>query len=83
VDSYITASPVGSISAYRNIHTMRALLVQSQAFSSRNYLVPDPPGLFDGHVWPMYLKHMKTRGVTARGSTKAEKYEFGVRKSWA
>ncbi|XP_075333312.1 muscle-specific beta 1 integrin binding protein 2 isoform X2 [Odontesthes bonariensis] len=24
---------------------------------SRNYLVPDPPGLFDGHVWPMYLKH--------------------------
>ncbi|XP_070410974.1 muscle-specific beta 1 integrin binding protein 2 isoform X2 [Nothobranchius furzeri] len=25
--------------------------------SSRNYVVPDPPGLFDGHVWPMYLKH--------------------------
>ncbi|XP_029701966.1 muscle-specific beta 1 integrin binding protein 2 isoform X2 [Takifugu rubripes] len=25
--------------------------------SSRNYTVPDPPGLFDGHVWPMYLKH--------------------------
>ncbi|KAM8893585.1 muscle-specific beta 1 integrin binding protein 2 isoform 2-T2 [Spinachia spinachia] len=24
---------------------------------SRNYSVPDPPGLFDGHVWPMYLKH--------------------------
>ncbi|XP_029987000.1 muscle-specific beta 1 integrin binding protein 2 isoform X2 [Sphaeramia orbicularis] len=24
---------------------------------SRNYAVPDPPGLFDGHVWPMYLKH--------------------------
>ncbi|XP_037613238.1 muscle-specific beta 1 integrin binding protein 2 isoform X2 [Sebastes umbrosus] len=24
---------------------------------SRNYTVPDPPGLFDGHVWPMYLKH--------------------------
>uniref|UniRef100_A0A3P8U2Y6 Muscle-specific beta 1 integrin binding protein 2 n=1 Tax=Amphiprion percula TaxID=161767 RepID=A0A3P8U2Y6_AMPPE len=22
---------------------------------SRNYMVPDPPGLFDGHVWPMYL----------------------------
>jgi len=22
-----------------------------------NYVVPDPPGLFDGHVWPMYLKH--------------------------
>jgi len=24
---------------------------------SRNYTVPDPPGLFDGHVWPMYVKH--------------------------
>jgi len=24
---------------------------------SRNYAVPDPPGLFDGHVWPMYVKH--------------------------
>ncbi|XP_041847225.1 muscle-specific beta 1 integrin binding protein 2 isoform X2 [Melanotaenia boesemani] len=24
---------------------------------NRNYTVPDPPGLFDGHVWPMYLKH--------------------------
>jgi len=24
---------------------------------SRNYNVPDPPGLFDGHVWPMYVKH--------------------------
>ncbi|XP_061414607.1 nicotinamide riboside kinase 2-like [Lethenteron reissneri] len=27
--------------------------------SQRNYTVPDPPGLFDGHVWPMYLKHRK------------------------
>ncbi|XP_077449591.1 muscle-specific beta 1 integrin binding protein 2 isoform X1 [Stigmatopora argus] len=27
---------------------------------SRNYTVPDPPGLFDGHVWPMYLKHKNT-----------------------
>ncbi|XP_061589454.1 nicotinamide riboside kinase 2-like [Cololabis saira] len=24
---------------------------------SRNYTVPYPPGLFNGHVWPMYLKH--------------------------
>nr|XP_020461330.1 nicotinamide riboside kinase 2-like [Monopterus albus] len=33
---------------------------------SRNYTVPDPPGLFDGHVWPMYLKHkniMEASGV--------------------
>lgn len=28
-------------------------------FSTRQYTVPDPPGLFDGHVWPMYLKHRK------------------------
>ncbi|XP_058495426.1 muscle-specific beta 1 integrin binding protein [Solea solea] len=27
--------------------------------STRQYTVPDPPGLFDGHVWPMYLKHRK------------------------
>ncbi|NXJ11001.1 NRK2 kinase, partial [Odontophorus gujanensis] len=27
--------------------------------STRSYAVPDPPGLFDGHVWPMYLKHRK------------------------
>lgn len=35
-------------------------------FSSRNYAVPDPPGLFDGHVWPMYVKHkeiMENSGV--------------------
>uniref|UniRef100_UPI00398E3D80 muscle-specific beta 1 integrin binding protein 2 isoform X2 n=1 Tax=Pristiophorus japonicus TaxID=55135 RepID=UPI00398E3D80 len=25
--------------------------------SGRNYTVPDPPGLFEKHVWPMYLKH--------------------------
>ncbi|KAJ8374638.1 hypothetical protein SKAU_G00052180 [Synaphobranchus kaupii] len=25
--------------------------------STRNYTVPDPPGLFDGHVWPMHLKY--------------------------
>lgn len=26
-------------------------------YSTRQYSIPDPPGLFDGHVWPMYLKH--------------------------
>ncbi|XP_010623742.1 nicotinamide riboside kinase 1 [Fukomys damarensis] len=25
--------------------------------SKRVYEPPDPPGYFDGHVWPMYLKH--------------------------
>ncbi|XP_007524981.1 nicotinamide riboside kinase 2 [Erinaceus europaeus] len=27
--------------------------------STRSYEVPDPPGLFDGHVWPMYLKYQR------------------------
>ncbi|KAM4709449.1 nicotinamide riboside kinase 1 [Discoglossus pictus] len=27
--------------------------------STRVYVPPDPPGFFDGHVWPMYLKHKK------------------------
>ncbi|XP_074060151.1 nicotinamide riboside kinase 2 [Macrotis lagotis] len=34
--------------------------------STRNYAVPDPPGLFDGHVWPMYQKYrqeMDNNGV--------------------
>ncbi|XP_041645696.1 nicotinamide riboside kinase 2-like [Cheilinus undulatus] len=30
---------------------------------SRNYRVPDPPGLFDGHVWPMCLKHKNTSAL--------------------
>lgn len=27
--------------------------------SSRVYTPPDPPGYFDGHVWPMYLKNRR------------------------
>ncbi|KAA0705600.1 Nicotinamide riboside kinase 1 [Triplophysa tibetana] len=27
--------------------------------SSRTYVPPDPPGYFDGYVWPMYLKNRK------------------------
>ncbi|XP_036996226.2 nicotinamide riboside kinase 1 isoform X5 [Artibeus jamaicensis] len=26
-------------------------------YNTRVYQPPDPPGYFDGHVWPMYLKH--------------------------
>nr|XP_061796192.1 nicotinamide riboside kinase 2-like isoform X3 [Nerophis lumbriciformis] len=33
-------------------------------YHSRNYTVPDPPGLFDGHVWPMYLKHKNIMETT-------------------
>ncbi|XP_018099653.1 nicotinamide riboside kinase 1 L homeolog isoform X2 [Xenopus laevis] len=28
-------------------------------YNQRIYNPPDPPGYFDGHVWPMYLKHKK------------------------
>ncbi|XP_051826803.1 nicotinamide riboside kinase 2-like isoform X1 [Antechinus flavipes] len=34
--------------------------------STCNYKVPDPPGLFDGHIWPMYQKYrqeMDNNGV--------------------
>ncbi|AWP01389.1 muscle-specific beta 1 integrin binding protein 2 isoform 3 [Scophthalmus maximus] len=48
---------------------------------SRNYAVPDPPGLFDGHVWPMYLKHkniMETSdvGVVQLDGTKSKEQLF-------
>ncbi|XP_015262542.1 PREDICTED: nicotinamide riboside kinase 2 isoform X2 [Gekko japonicus] len=36
-----------------------------QRRSTRRYTVPDPPGLFDGHVWPMYLKHRKEMEASA------------------
>ncbi|XP_076847507.1 nicotinamide riboside kinase 2 isoform X2 [Brachyhypopomus gauderio] len=34
--------------------------------STRTYTVPDPPGLFDGHVWPMYLKHRSEMETNCR-----------------
>ncbi|XP_068391136.1 nicotinamide riboside kinase 2 isoform X2 [Eschrichtius robustus] len=36
------------------------------SYNTRHYMVPDPPGLFDGHVWPMYQKYkreMEANGV--------------------
>uniref|UniRef100_A0A8C1ZGI3 Nicotinamide riboside kinase 1 n=1 Tax=Cyprinus carpio TaxID=7962 RepID=A0A8C1ZGI3_CYPCA len=32
--------------------------------SSRVYVPPDPPGYFDGYVWPMYLKNRKVMEET-------------------
>ncbi|KAF6126044.1 nicotinamide riboside kinase 1 [Phyllostomus discolor] len=34
-------------------------------YNTRVYQPPDPPGYFDGHVWPMYLKHrQEMEGIT-------------------
>ncbi|XP_057686817.1 nicotinamide riboside kinase 1 [Corythoichthys intestinalis] len=35
--------------------------------SSRVYKPPDPPGYFDGHVWPMYLKNRQEMENTVTG----------------
>ncbi|KAM8960571.1 nicotinamide riboside kinase 1 [Pelodytes ibericus] len=34
--------------------------------STRVYEPPDPPGYFDGHVWPMYLKHKEQMEGTVK-----------------
>ncbi|KAM3867445.1 nicotinamide riboside kinase 1 [Diretmus argenteus] len=34
---------------------------------SRVYTPPDPPGYFDGHVWPMYLKNRQEMESTVPG----------------
>lgn len=46
----------GVISTDGKLHPYNIALL---FFSERQYTVPDEPGLFDGHVWPMYLKHRK------------------------
>ncbi|KAG2470477.1 NRK2 kinase, partial [Polypterus senegalus] len=43
---------------------------------SRNYLVPDPPGLFDGHVWPMYVKHKRIMEDNCVDVGKYSKHDF-------
>ncbi|KAM5329093.1 nicotinamide riboside kinase 1 [Glossophaga mutica] len=49
--------------------------------STRVYQPPDPPGYFDGHVWPMYLKHRQemediTREIVYLDGTKSEEDLF-------
>ncbi|XP_056379258.1 nicotinamide riboside kinase 1 isoform X2 [Hyla sarda] len=34
--------------------------------STRVYDPPDPPGYFDGHVWPMYIKHKEEMDTLQR-----------------
>ncbi|KAJ1206782.1 hypothetical protein NDU88_002180 [Pleurodeles waltl] len=45
--------------------------------STRVYVPPDPPGYFDGHVWPMYLKNTQdmediTKDIVYIDGTKSE-----------
>ncbi|XP_072453573.1 nicotinamide riboside kinase 1 isoform X2 [Notamacropus eugenii] len=49
--------------------------------STRVYEPPDPPGYFDNHVWPMYLKHRKeiediARNIVYLDGTKSEEDLF-------
>lgn len=50
--------------------------------STRVYEPPDPPGYFDGHVWPMYLKHRQemnssvTRNIVYLDGTRSEEDLF-------
>lgn len=44
--------------------------------SMRVYEPPDPPGYFDGHVWPMYLKHRREiEGIEEIGKCPYSFYE--------
>ncbi|XP_020864171.1 nicotinamide riboside kinase 1 isoform X2 [Phascolarctos cinereus] len=50
-------------------------------YNTRVYEPPDPPGYFDGHVWPMYLKHRKeiediARNIVYLDGTKSEEDLF-------
>ena len=42
-------------------------LMLSLVDSSRVYTPPDPPGYFDGYVWPMYLKNRQEMESTVSG----------------
>uniref|UniRef100_F6UU85 Nicotinamide riboside kinase 1 n=1 Tax=Ornithorhynchus anatinus TaxID=9258 RepID=F6UU85_ORNAN len=49
--------------------------------SARVYVPPDPPGYFDGHVWPMYQKHRReiddiTYNIVYLDGTKSERDLF-------
>uniref|UniRef100_A0A8D0H784 Nicotinamide riboside kinase 1 n=1 Tax=Sphenodon punctatus TaxID=8508 RepID=A0A8D0H784_SPHPU len=49
--------------------------------SSRVYKPADPPGYFDGHVWPMYLEHRremeeKTSDIVYLDGTKSQEELF-------
>ncbi|XP_023608145.1 nicotinamide riboside kinase 1 isoform X2 [Myotis lucifugus] len=48
------------VSTERNTEDVPVLIIEGFLlfnYNTRVYEPPDPPGYFDGHVWPMYLKH--------------------------
>ncbi|XP_048707273.1 nicotinamide riboside kinase 1 isoform X5 [Caretta caretta] len=50
-------------------------------YDTRVYQPADPPGYFDGHVWPMYLKHKRemkenTNNIVYLDGTKSEEDLF-------
>lgn len=50
-----------------NINNKKNLLFLFLIDSLRVYTPPDPPGYFDGHVWPMYLKNRSEMESMASG----------------
>ncbi|OWK01253.1 hypothetical protein Celaphus_00018379, partial [Cervus elaphus hippelaphus] len=44
---------------YEECKRRRSIKFPTYFDSTRVYKPPDAPGYFDGHVWPMYLKHKK------------------------
>ncbi|XP_054582691.1 nicotinamide riboside kinase 1 isoform X4 [Eptesicus fuscus] len=53
-------SPVSA--DWRNAEEVPILIIEGFLlfnYNTRVYEPPDPPGYFDGHVWPMYLKHRR------------------------
>ncbi|XP_036186698.1 nicotinamide riboside kinase 1 isoform X3 [Myotis myotis] len=50
------------VSTERNNEDVPILIIEGFLlfnYNTRVYEPPDPPGYFDGHVWPMYLKHRR------------------------
>ncbi|XP_042307708.1 nicotinamide riboside kinase 1 isoform X2 [Sceloporus undulatus] len=61
-DSVLTRPPERTYDDQKRAEDMRILIVEGfllYNYNNRVYNPPDTPGYFDGHVWPMYLKHKR------------------------